>query len=145
VAPTLALLLRAKLLIGNIGGGIGALQVLAEPTIRELVDRLMETGQIHEVADSRVVWPAWFELSGTSKAAIELQQAQARNLRSNWCTVNELRAEEGKDPLPNGEGNVVLGLVKLASTASSSVSGPDAEYADSAGLWIFRRLRRKKK
>ena len=92
-------------------GGIAALQVLAEPTyFGELVDRLMETGQIRRVDDYRVVWPAGFELKESAKAAIELQLAQARNLQCSWKTVDEIRAEEDLPPLPNGEGNVVLGL-----------------------------------
>jgi len=93
-------------------GGIAALQSLHEPPVWMLIDRLMETGQIRRVNDYRVVWPAGFELTETAKAAIELQLAQARSLRTAWDTVDEIRADEGKDPLPGGAGNVVLGLRK---------------------------------
>jgi hypothetical protein len=92
--------------------GISALQLLHEPTIWALVDALMETGQVSEVEDYQVVWPAGFELTESAKAAIELQLAQARSLKTSWCTVDEVRAEEGKQALPGDAGKVVLGLRK---------------------------------
>jgi hypothetical protein len=127
--------------------GISALQVLKEPTIWALIDALMETGQIREVNDYRIVWPAGFELTETAKAAIKLQEAQARNLKSSWCTVDELRAEEGKLALPNGEGTVVLGLKKSAPQQGAFVSSSAGSSggADSAYLWLLKRFRRKKK
>ncbi len=137
-------------------GGIAALQKLAEPIIWGLVDRLIETGQISfkygKRRDYRVVWPAGFELTESAKAAIELQLAQARNLKCNWKTVDEVRAEEDLPPLPNGEGNVVLGL-KRQFTPSDAVVSPSelagsssaSDEADSGSLGLLRRFRRKKK
>jgi hypothetical protein len=133
-------------------GGIAALQKLAEPIIWELVDRLIETGQISfkygKRRDYRVVWPAGFELTESAKAAIELQLAQARNLKCNWKTVDEVRAEEDLPPLPNGEGNFVLGFQNSRSrqgqVPSKLASAATAE-ADSGGFWLLRKLRRGKK
>jgi hypothetical protein len=133
-------------------GGIAALQKLAEPIIWELVDRLIETGQISfkygKRRDYRVVWPAGFELTESAKAAIELQLAQARNLKCNWKTVDEVRAEEDLPSLPNGEGNFVLGFQNSRSrqgqVPSKLASAATAE-ADSGGFWLLRKLRRGKK
>jgi phage-related protein (TIGR01555 family) len=128
-------------------GGIAALQPLAEPIIWDLVDRLMETGQIRRGNDYRVVWPAGFELSEISKASIELQLAQARNLKTGWKTVDEIRAEEDLEPLPNGSGAVVLGLNKGSQQSAfeaSPVAGADA--ADSGRfVGLLLKFRRKKK
>ncbi len=133
-------------------GSISSLQKLIEPTIWQLIDRLMETGQISKVTDYRIVWPAGFELTETAKADLDLKKAQALNLKSNWSTIDELRLEEGKDPLPNGEGNIILGLQKQQQSreptqeqnqnkqeSSASTSESEAE-ADSGNLGAFNRL-----
>ena len=99
-------------------GGIAALQELCVFVLWDLIDRLMDTGQIRRVNDYKVVWPSGFELNEKDKAAIMLQEAQARDYRSNWCTVDELRAEEGKLALPEGSGKVVLGLKGSAKPAA---------------------------
>ncbi len=123
-------------------GGISMLQMLAEPTVWALVDRLMETGQIRRANDYRVVWPAGFELTEEGKAAIKLQIAQAHNFESAWKTVDEIRAEEGKLPLPGGAGAVVLGLVKAQApppgvSAAAVASGQGADQADEGLLRKF--------
>jgi phage-related protein (TIGR01555 family) len=126
---------------------ISSLQALYEPYIWDLIDRLMETGQIREVNDYRIVWQSGLELSEKDKAAVELQLAQARNLKTSWMTVDEIRAEEGKDALPDGSGNVVLGLKKAesqpfgASPGGVSVSADDVGFVKKFVSW----LRRKKK
>jgi hypothetical protein len=106
-------------------GGIAALQELCVFVLWDLIDRLMDTGQIRRVNDYKVVWPSGFELNEKDKAAVMLQEAQARDYRSNWCTVDELRAEEGKLPLPEGAGKVVLGLKGSAKPAAPKDSNTD--------------------
>jgi hypothetical protein len=128
-------------------GGIAALQPLAEPIIWDLIDRLMETGQIRQVNDYRIVWPAGFELSESSNASIELQLAQARNLKTSWKTVDEIRAEEDLEPLPSGAGAVVLGLNKSVQPSAFEASpAASSDSADSSRVvGFFLKFRRKKK
>jgi phage-related protein (TIGR01555 family) len=134
-------------------GGVAALQELGPtPVLWELIDRLMDTGQIRRVNDYRVVWPSGFELNETQKASIMLQEAQARNLKV-WCTLDEIRAEEGKLALPNDEGKVLLGSKKSAPQVVSSNSGesgvPSAAVSDNADsnrvFGFLLKFRRKKK
>jgi hypothetical protein len=115
-------------------GGIATLQLLYESTIWELIDRLVETGQIRKVNDYRVVWLAGFELTEQGKAAIKLQLAQAHNFESGWKTVDELRAEEKLDPLPDGAGKVVLGLKKTEQQPFGQSSVSASPGADET-LW----------
>jgi len=125
---------------------ISSLQALFEPyPVWDLIDRLMETGQIRRVNDYRIVWQSGLELSEKDKAAVELQLAQARNLKTGWMTVDEIRAEEGKDPLPNGAGNVVLGVKKAEQQPFSQGPGMISEGDIGPFTWILSRLRRKKK
>jgi len=71
---------------------------------------LMETGQIDRVVDYNLVWPPGFELSDQTKADIALKEAQARSLQLKWMTVDEVRVDQGLDPLPEDAGKVILGL-----------------------------------
>jgi hypothetical protein len=68
----------------------------------------METKQIEPVEDYNLVWPAGFEISDQTAAEIELKKAQARKLQLSWKSVDEVRADEGLDPLPDGNGQVIL-------------------------------------
>lgn len=126
-------------------GFISSLQALYEPYIWDLIDQLMETGQIRKVNDYRIVWQSGLELSEKDKAAVELQKAQALNYKSGWLTVDELRAEEGKDPLPGGAGKVVLGLKKAegqpfgASPSEVSVSADDVGLVKRFVSWLRRK------
>jgi phage-related protein (TIGR01555 family) len=124
--------------------GISVLQLLHEPTIWELIDRLMETGQIREVEDYRVVWPAGFELTEKDKAIIKLQLAQARSLETSWMTLDEIRAEESLKELPDGAGKVVLGLKKAESQPFGQSAASD-EADMNRFVRFFSRLWRKKK
>jgi len=124
---------------------ISSLQALFEPYIWDLIDRLMVTGQIRKVNDYRIVWLSGLELSEKDKAAVELQKAEALALKTSWLTVDEIRAEEGKDALPNGAGNVVLGVKKAesqpfgASPSGVSVSADDVGRVKRFVSWLLRR------
>jgi phage-related protein (TIGR01555 family) len=124
---------------------ISSLQALYEPYVWELIDRLMETGQIRKVNDYRIVWLSGIELSEKDKAAVDLQLAQARNLKTGWMTVDEIRAEQGLKPLPNGEGNVVLGVKKAEQQPFGASPGAISQGDVGPFTWIVSRLRRKKK
>ena len=67
------------------------------------------------------------------------------NYKSGWLTVDELRAEEGKGPLPGGAGNVVLGLKKAEAQPFGASPGAVSEGDIGPFTWIVSRLRRKKK
>jgi len=123
-----------------------------EPAIYQLLDALIECGQIKfkygTHRDYRIVWLGVFEMSEQTKASVELQQAQARNLKTGWMTVDEVRAEEGLTELDNGAGKVVLGLKKAEQQPGGSF-GQGASVVSSADMSLFARfisrLRRKKK
>jgi hypothetical protein len=91
-------------------GGIAMQQSLLERPIWDLIDLLMETGQIARVKDYNIVWPPGFELSDQTVADIKLKEAQAHKLQLDYMTVDEVRADQGLDPLPNGTGQIVISL-----------------------------------
>ena len=82
-------------------------QSLLERTIWDLIDLLMETSQIDRVEDYNIVWPPGFELSDQTIADIKLKEAQAHKLQLDWMTVDEVRANQGLDPLPDGAGQIL--------------------------------------
>ena len=87
-----------------------------EPAVRQLIDALIACGQIRYKWNVnrgyRVVWLGAFEMSEQTKASVELQKAQARNLEMAWMTVDEVRAEQGLPELEGGVGKEVVGLRK---------------------------------
>jgi len=94
--------------------GIAMQQSLLERVIWDLIDRLMDVGQIDRVVDYNLVWPSGFELSDQTVSEIELRDAQTLKLKLEWMTVNEVRDEQGLDQLPDGAGQVVPGLLRLS-------------------------------
>jgi hypothetical protein len=83
-----------------------------EPSIMDLIDRLMETKQIPDV-HYRIKWLGGFEVNPRDKAAAELDRVRALALMTDWMTVNEIREVEGLERIPGGD--VVLGLSKVQS------------------------------
>ncbi len=55
-------------------------------------------------ANYQILWNSAFELSETQEADIELKKVQANQGKLDYMTVDEIRAEQHLDPLPNGEG-----------------------------------------
>jgi hypothetical protein len=105
-----------------------------EPGVRQLIDLLIECGQIQtNVKEYRFVWNSALELTETQKAAIELQLAQARDLKTGWKTLDEIRAEEHLKPLPDGAGAVVLGVKKAESQPFGQSPGSVSAFGDDAG------------
>ena len=93
-------------------GGIAMQQSLLERVVWDLIDRLMDAGQIERVEDYNLVWPSGFELSDQTVSEIELRQAQAQKLMLSWMTLDEVRKKQGLTPLPNGVGQVVPDLLQ---------------------------------
>ena len=104
-------------------GGIAMQQSLLERVVWDLIDRLMDTGQIEQVEDYNLVWPSGFELSDQTVSEIELREAQARKLQLEWMTVDEVRDEQGLGQLPDGAGQVVPGLLRLAKSEQQQEVG----------------------
>src|SRR3990170_5609358 len=103
-----------------------------EPAVRQLIDALITCGQIHtHVKDYKIVWLGGFELSEVEKAQIELNLAQAREKMLSWMTVDEVRAEQGLQPLPNGAGQIVLGVERLKQQLLGQVPGSGVD----SGFW----------
>jgi phage-related protein (TIGR01555 family) len=106
-----------------------------EPSVRELIDALIECGQIETaVEDYQFIWLGGAELSESQKAVAELNLAQAREKMLNYMTVDEVRAEEDLQPLPDNAGKVVLGIERIQQalgqggpTLSATSSASDAE------------------
>ncbi len=119
-----------------------------EPCIRQLIDALLDCGQIrfkyNVQRDYRIVWNSGFETTEKDKASIELQQAQARNLKTSWMSVDEIRSEQGLKALPNNEGLVILGLQE--SNAQNSPPPPSSGVDSEEGLLrnFLRKIRRAK-
>jgi len=106
-------------------GGVAMHQSLLERTIWDLIDLLMEIGQIDRVEDYNLVWPPGFELSDQTIADIKLKEAQAHKLQLEWMTIDEVRADEELDPLPEGVGEIVVGLSR--QLRASGESKPESE------------------
>ena len=104
-----------------------------EPSVRELIDALIACGQIKtQVKDYKIVWLGGFELSEVEKAQIELNYAQAREKMLSWMTVDEVRAEQGLQPLPNGAGQIVPGVERLKQ---QQLLGQVPGAAADSGFW----------
>lgn len=85
-----------------------------EPSVRALIDILIDRGQIKTTAKAyRIQWASGFEHSDTDKALIEVERSQAQINRANYMTVNEVRALDELPPIPAPEGNMVLGVAKI--------------------------------
>jgi phage-related protein (TIGR01555 family) len=119
-----------------------------EPCIRQLIDALLDCGQIrfkyNVQREYRIVWNSGFELTEKDKASIELQQAQARNLKTGWMSVDEVRAEQGLEALPNNTGLVVLGLEK--NNPRDPLQSPSSQVDSDEGLLksLLNKIRRAK-
>jgi len=89
-------------------------QSLYEPAIWQLIDLLIETGQIPEVEDYEIKWLGGFEINEVDKSVADLNRARAEDLRSKFLTVNELRARmtPALSALPEPQGSVIPGLLQ---------------------------------
>lgn len=82
-----------------------------EPGIRFLIDKLIEISQVKtSVTDYAINWLGGFEINERDKALAEYDRNRSLVLKTNWMTVNEIRAEEGLEPVEGGD--VILGLQK---------------------------------
>lgn len=93
------------------------------PVVRDLIDRLLATGQV-EPSDGRVKftgveytieWRSAFELNDVDMTRIALWKSTTYKNYGAFMTVDEIRALEKLDPLPDGKGEVVIELLRLES------------------------------
>jgi len=98
--------------------------------IREVVDRLLATGQI-EPADQRVKFPPdaeykveWysaFELNEADQARIGLWESTTYKNYGTFMTIDEIRALKKLKPLPEGDGEVVIELERITAKGTPQV------------------------
>lgn len=94
------------------GGYISGEQSQIEPVPRELIDRLIETGQIETSAeDYELEWVSPFEISERDKAQIEQTKANTNVQELKYKTVNEVRDKDKLGKIDGG--NVILPLEEL--------------------------------
>jgi len=90
-----------------------------EPGIMDLIDRLMETKQLPDV-HYKINWIGAFEINPRDQAAAELDRVRALEIKTNFMTINEIRAELGSERIPGGD--VVLGLSKVQGGVFSNTT-----------------------
>jgi hypothetical protein len=109
---------------------ISRIQMQLEDTVRWVVDKLADSGQLtmiktasdkdgklkrlfhkvfgdyrHRTARTYTIeWNSAFELSELDEAKVEQLHTQANQAKLDYMTIDEVRAEEELDPLPNKEG-----------------------------------------
>jgi hypothetical protein len=99
---------------------INAEQSSVEPIVRELIDRLIDTGQI-EYGDQRrggvtknyiIEWNYPQLTPEQSQAQINYLNSRAQTERLEYMTIDEVRAKEDPPlpPLPEGKGDVCVGV-----------------------------------
>ena len=73
--------------------------------LKKMYRRVIRRDYRHKTAENyEVEWNSAFELSELSEAQVELTHVQANVDKLEYMTIDEVRAEENLDPLPNGEG-----------------------------------------
>ena len=82
-----------------------------EPLLRELIDRLIATGQVDFDGEYIIDWVDPFEINPQDRAAIEFLKERTNNLRLAHMTLNEVRERTGENLKSLGEkGEMVVGL-----------------------------------
>ena len=73
--------------------------------LRELINRLIQTGQVEFDGEYTIDWVDPFEVNPQDSAAIAFMVERTTALQT-YKTINEIRKEKGLKPLP--EGNVLM-------------------------------------
>ena len=97
-----------------------------EPGLRFLIDRLIEVGQVKSFVKGYAInWAGGFEVDEREQAAAELTRNQANQVKLQFMTVNEVRAENSLDPVEGGE--VVIGLLANQPQTPFQAAAPDIQ------------------
>lgn len=87
---------------------ISLLQHKKESMLRELIDRLIQTGQVEFDGEYFIDWVDPFEVNPQDRASIEYLQERTNALRLGTETIDEVRARKGMEPLPDGAGAMIM-------------------------------------
>lgn len=79
-----------------------------EPMLRELIDRLIQTGQVEFDGEYTIEWTDPTSVNPQDKAAIEFLQERTNALRLQTETIDEVRERKAMEPLPDGAGKEIL-------------------------------------
>lgn len=90
------------------------------PFLRELIDRIIQTGQVEFDGEYVIEWVDPFEVNPQDKAAIEFMKEKTNALKT-YMTVNERRALENLPPLDGPEGEMLM----LQPGQNPFTSGPE--------------------
>lgn len=89
-------------------GQIGLLKVASDKWgfnfIRSLKRYVKRDYRHKSVSNYVIEWNSAFELSDKDEAQVEFTHAQTQEKKLGWMSKDEVRAEEGLDPLPDGAG-----------------------------------------
>lgn len=99
-----------------------------EPLLRDLIDRLIATGQITYSGEYVIDWVDPFEVNPQDKAAIEFMEERTVNLK-NYMTINEIREMMNLPPREDGD---VLMLMPGQMNPEGSTPAPNQEEPNSA-------------
>ncbi len=79
-----------------------------EPMLRELIDRLIQTGQVSFDGEYTIEWTDPTSVNPQDKAAIEFLQERTNALRLQTETIDEVRERKAMPALPDGAGETIL-------------------------------------
>ncbi len=100
-----------------VSGQIGMIRAAVDKTapdyrlrlLKQTVKRLVHRDYRHKTTENYVItWNSAFELNEKDEVLIEASHTQANVNKLKYMTKDEVRAEEGLDPLPNGEGATIV-------------------------------------
>jgi hypothetical protein len=111
---------------------ISSEQSLVEPVVRELINRLIDTGQIVYVDKRRgdvrknyvIDWNYPEIVNEKDRATIDFLAERAKTESMNYLTVNEVRKKEGLKAVEGGD--VVLGIEKQKKVQPFQQERPEA-------------------
>ena len=94
-----------------------------EPMLRELIDRIIETGQVDFDGEYVIEWIDPFEVNPQDKAAIEFLEARTIATMGPYMKVNEARKMMKLSPLQDKRGEELVTLP--GQLGNPSVGGPE--------------------
>ena len=94
----------------------------SEFIIRELIDRLIQTGQIEFDGEYKIDWFSAFEVNPQDQAAMAFMDARTNDLKLSFMTINEVRELNGLPPREDGD--VIVGRAGAVNPFNLSSPSP---------------------